>query len=109
MSPEIINEEPYNATVDWWAVGVLIYEMLLGRTPFMSTNMAKLTDKILRGKVVFPDPAKYNIKLSEEVKDIIKKLLVVDRTKRLGANGDAEEILQHPFFAGIDLKALLNK
>ena len=108
VSPEIINEQPYNATADWWAVGVLIYEMLLGRSPFFSINMVRLQEKIRRGKISFPDPAKYNIKISAEIKDIICKLLLVDRTKRLGANG-VDEIMQHPFFASIDFDALLRR
>ena len=57
--------------MDWWAVGILIYEMLIGITPFYNKNRQKLMEKICGAKVVFPDKSKYVIEYSDELVDIV--------------------------------------
>ena len=79
-------------TVDWWALGVLIYELIIGIPPFFNKNKHKMYNLIKIGKVVFPDPIKHKISVSDNAKDLILKLLNVDKSKRLGAQG-VNEIL----------------
>jgi serine/threonine protein kinase len=102
LAPEIIQSKGHGKAVDWWAVGILIYEMLVGYPPFFDESPFRIYEKILEGRVDFPrfvDP---------EAKDLIKKLLTADRTKRLGALRDgAVDVKRHPWFAGIDWDALV--
>ncbi|CAH0753521.1 unnamed protein product [Bemisia tabaci] len=97
LAPEIIQSKGHNKAVDWWALGVLIYEMLAGYPPFFDDNPFGIYKKILEGKIEWPRH------LDPVAKDIIKKLLVQDRTKRLGnmKNG-AEDIKRHRWFKGVD-------
>ena len=95
--------------VDWWAVGILIYEMLIGVTPFFNRNRQVLMSKIKHSKIVFPDRKTYRITYSDEIVDLISKLPRKDKAQRLGAEGDFEEILAHPWFADIDKEALMAK
>jgi len=90
---------------------VLIYKKLIGVTPFFNRNKNILLMKIKSGKVVFPDRKKYKIDYSDEIMDLIIKLLEKDRTKRLGAQDDFVDILNHPALAKYakDIKALENK
>jgi len=107
LAPEMVTYEGHDKNVDWWAIGVLIYEMLIGVTPFFNPNRNMLMKKITAAKVVFPDRKKYKIEYSDDIMDLIKKLLQKDRTKRLGFKNDAEEILSHKAFANINMKDLL--
>ena len=78
LAPEIIQSKGHGKAVDWWSLGILIFEMLAGYPPFFDNNSFGIYEKILAGKVQFPahfDPL---------VKDLLKRLLVGDRTKRLG-------------------------
>ncbi|XP_066959087.1 cAMP-dependent protein kinase catalytic subunit PRKX-like [Macrobrachium rosenbergii] len=97
LAPEIIQSKGHNKAVDWWALGILIYEMLAGHPPFFDDNPFGIYEKILGGRVEWPrhlDPA---------AKDLVKKLLTPDRTKRLGnmKNG-AEDVKKHRFFKNVD-------
>ena len=90
LAPEIIQSKGHNKAVDWWALGILIYEMLAGYPPFFDDNPFGIYEKILSGKIDWPrhiDPV---------AKDLIKKFLVQDRTKRLGnmKNG-TEDVKRH--------------
>lgn len=98
----------HNFSVDWWTLGVLIYEMRTGRPPFMNKNHCILGRLIREGKLIFPE-ARHNIPMSDELKDIITKLLDKDPATRLGSNGDADEIVNHPWFAGFNWESLLKK
>lgn len=89
---------------------MLIYEMLIGVTPFFNKNRELLLTKIQKSKVVFPDRNKYKIKFSDEIADLIVKLLERDTTKRLGAKDDFTEVLSHPVFKNISIEELeMNK
>jgi serum/glucocorticoid-regulated kinase 2 len=92
--------------VDWWALGVLIYEMMFGVTPFFNRNRQMLQSKIVHTKVVFPDRKHYKVDYSDELCDIVVALLKKDRTTRLGAGGDAAEILNHVWFKPLDVACL---
>ena len=84
--------------------------MLIGVTPFFNKNRELLLTKIQKSKVVFPDRNKYKIKFSDEIADLIVKLLERDTTKRLGAKDDFTEVLSHPVFKNISIEELeMNK
>ncbi|KAM5181404.1 cAMP-dependent protein kinase catalytic subunit PRKX [Mantella aurantiaca] len=97
LAPEVIQSKGHGRAVDWWALGILIFEMLSGFPPFFDDNPFGIYQKILAGKIDFPRH------LDLYVKDLIKKLLVVDRTRRLGnmKNG-AEDVKRHRWFRSID-------
>ena len=78
LAPEIIQSKGHNKGVDWWALGILIYEMLAGYPPFFDENPFVIYEKILAGNIKWPRL------LDAAAKDLIEKLLVQDRTKRLG-------------------------
>lgn len=102
MAPEILLEKPYTRAVDWWALGVLIYEMLLGKSPFRGDDEDEIFEAILQDEVKFPP------NMPEEAMSVLQMLLTKDPARRLGAGPtDSEEIKQHPYFAGIDFKALI--
>lgn len=107
IAPEMVDGTGHDTTVDWWAVGILIYEMLIGVTPFFNRNRQVLMSKIRHSKVVFPDRAHYAIDYSDDLVNIVSGLLKKDKATRLGAKGDAEEIIAHPWFNSIDIKKLL--
>lgn len=79
--------------MDWWAVGILIYEMMIGVTPFYHKERKLLLLKIKNCRVVFPDKKKYSVQYSDEFVDLVLKLLNKERKERLGSEADAEEIL----------------
>ena len=99
LAPEMVTHSGHDFSVDWWALGILMYEMLIGVTPFYNRERKLLLLKIKQSKVVFPDKNKYKIDYSDDFVDVVLRLLDKDRTKRLGSNGDAQEIMAHPFFA----------
>ena len=109
LAPEMISHAGHDKTVDWWAVGILIYEMLIGVTPFFNRNRQVLMSKIKHSKIVFPDRKTYKIQYSDEIVDVISKLLRKDKGTRLGAKDDAAEILAHPWFKEIDIDSLMKK
>ena len=96
-APEIIQSKGHGKAVDWWALGILIYEMIAGYPPFYDENPFGIYQKILAGRIEFPrhcDPY---------AKDLIKKLLTADRSKRFGCLKDgADDIKRHRWFKGVD-------
>ncbi|GAA5998883.1 protein kinase C [Rhodotorula paludigena] len=93
MAPEIILEQRYGRAVDWWAFGVLIYEMLLGQSPFRGDDEDEIFDAILEDEPLFP------IHMPKDSVSILTKLLTKDPARRLGASeADATEIKSHLFF-----------
>lgn len=104
LAPEIILSKGYNKAVDWWALGVLIYEMAAGYPPFFADQPIQIYEKIVSGKVRFPSH------FSAEIKDLLRNQLQVDLTKRYGnlKNG-VNDIKQHKWFANMDWIALYQK
>ena len=86
-----------------------MYEMLIGVTPFFNKNKNMLMQKIQKQKVVFPDRKKYKIDYSDEIMDLICRLLEKEKSVRLGAKDDFFEVLSHPVFKNIDIQKLENK
>ncbi|KAK6337710.1 hypothetical protein TWF696_001193 [Orbilia brochopaga] len=104
IAPELLLSQGYTKTVDWWTLGVLLYEMLTGLPPFYDENTNEMYRKILQDPLVFPGPEI----VPQDARDLLEKLLNRDPTKRLGANG-AAEIKNHKFFDSIDWKRLVQK
>ncbi|KAJ3409557.1 hypothetical protein CcCBS67573_g00564 [Chytriomyces confervae] len=104
LAPEIIQSKGHGKPVDWWALGILIFEMLAGYPPFFDDNPFGIYEKILAGKLVFP--AHFDV----NAKDLIKRLLTADRTKRLGnLQRGSDDIKKHRWFRGVDWNGLLMK
>jgi len=101
LAPEIIQSKGYGKAVDWYALGVLIYEMLAGFPPFYDEDQMRLYERILEGRLRWPsyfDPA---------AKDLIKRLLSPDLTKRYGnLKSGVADIKKHKWFSEIDWKKL---
>ena len=100
----MVAQTGHNKNVDWWSLGILMYEMLIGVTPFYNRNRNMMLMKIQNSKVIFPDRNKYKIEYSDEMKDFVSQLLVKDPKKRLGSVNDVHDVLSHPFFKGLDIK-----
>ena len=98
VAPEVLTKVGYGQEIDWWSVGVIFYEMLVGYAPFCAQETREVCKRIIDFKKYLQVPPE--IKLSKEAEDLISKL-INDPNKRLGKNG-AEEIKTHPFFNGID-------
>jgi serine/threonine kinase 38 len=98
IAPEVFGQNGYDETVDWWSVGVILFEMLVGYPPFFSDEPSITCQKILHWKKTFVIPPEAN--LSPAATDILKKMINEPET-RLGRNG-SEEIKSHPFFDGFD-------
>lgn len=94
VAPEIVRGEGHEFSVDWWAVGVLSYEMLYGTTPFKGKNKKETFRRILMMEPEF-------IGKKNELTDLIGKLLEKDPTRRLGYRRGASEIKDHGFFKGL--------
>jgi serum/glucocorticoid-regulated kinase 2 len=105
LAPEIITGEGHNQSADWWSFGILIFEMLCGIPPFYCDNNEKMYELIIHAELRFPK----KIKISEEAKDLLKKLLIKKQSNRLGSQNGFDEIKVHPFFAGFNFDALLEK
>ena len=75
VAPEVLKEEGHNHNVDWWSLGIMIYEMLIGISPFSDKNQLKLINNIVGKNPRFPDRNKYKIEYSDDIKDLIEKLL----------------------------------
>nr|XP_020474444.1 serine/threonine-protein kinase N2-like isoform X2 [Monopterus albus] len=104
LAPEVLTDSNYTRSVDWWGLGVLIYEMLVGESPFPGDDEEEVFDSIVNDEVRFPRF------LSPEAVSLIQKLLQKSPEKRLGAGvEDALEIKRHKFFQGMDWDALLAK
>ena len=109
LAPEVVQECGHGKEVDWWSLGVILYEMLIGVTPFFNRNKSKLLKNITHMNLVFPNRKKYNIEYSNEIMNLITKLLVRNPADRLGAINDYEDLVAHEFFNGFDMDLLLSR
>ncbi|XP_073935603.1 serine/threonine-protein kinase N2 isoform X5 [Castor canadensis] len=104
LAPEVLTETSYTRAVDWWGLGVLIYEMLVGESPFPGDDEEEVFDSIVNDEVRYPRF------LSTEAISIMRRLLRRNPERRLGAGEkDAEDVKKHPFFRLIDWNALMDK
>ncbi|KRH32211.1 hypothetical protein GLYMA_10G038400v4 [Glycine max] len=102
IAPEVLLKKGYGMECDWWSLGAIMYEMLVGYPPFYSDDPMLTCRKIVNWKTYlkFPEEAR----LSPEAKDLISKLLC-NVNQRLGSKG-ADEIKAHPFFKGVEWNKL---
>lgn len=105
LSPEILCCEGHGKPADWWSLGVLLFEMVIGIPPFYHQNQSIMFQLIKDGEVKFPS----SIKVSEELKDFVRKLMNKDPKKRLGSNRDAEEVKNHDWLNGFEWDKLVKK
>ncbi|KAJ3353528.1 hypothetical protein GGF32_002974 [Allomyces javanicus] len=104
LAPEIIQGKGHGRAVDWWSLGILIFEMLCGYPPFYDDSPYGIYEKILAGRIQFPPFVDAN------ARDLIRRLLSADRTKRLGNLKDgAADIKCHRWFKGVDWDAVVGK
>ncbi|WWD19493.1 hypothetical protein CI109_103954 [Kwoniella shandongensis] len=104
LAPEIVLSQGHGKAVDWWALGILAFEMLAGYPPFFDDHPLGIYEKILRGDVAFPSH------IDPYAKDLIRGLLTADRSKRLGnLRGGARDVMTHAWFAGVDWRSLERK
>ncbi|XP_066548698.1 serine/threonine-protein kinase N2 isoform X2 [Amia ocellicauda] len=104
LAPEVLTETSYTRAVDWWGLGVLIFEMLVGESPFPGDDEEEVFDSIVNDEVRYPRF------LSTEAISIMRRLLRRNPERRLGAGErDAEEVKKHPFFRTVDWNGLLAK
>lgn len=103
LAPELLQGHGYTKCVDWWTLGVLLYEMLTGLPPYYDENTNDMYRKILQ------DPLRFPPEVHDEARSLLTALLNRDPSKRLGVNG-AQEIKDHPFFSRhLDFKKLWGK
>jgi serine/threonine protein kinase len=103
MAPEILKEQNYTRSVDWWAFGVLVYQMLLGKSPFRGDDEDEVFNAILTDEPLFP------IQMASEAVGLLQSLLEKNPQARLGSGPrDAEEIMEHPYFGNINFDNILD-
>jgi len=104
LAPEIVTGKGHGKGVDWWTIGILIYEMLASNPPFYDDDPMKIYSKIVTGDMVFP------AHFRKSAVSLVKKLLKHKPTKRLGVvKGGATKVKNHPWFEGLDWDLLYQK
>ncbi|KAK4154557.1 hypothetical protein C8A00DRAFT_32681 [Chaetomidium leptoderma] len=104
MAPEILLDKKYGRAVDWWAFGVLIYQMLLQQSPFRGEDEDEIYDAILADEPLYP------IHMPRDSVAILQKLLTREPDQRLGSGPtDAQEIMSQPFFRNINWDDIYHK
>lgn len=102
LAPEIIANKGHGKPVDWWTLGILLYEMMVGIDPFNDPDPMMVYQKIIKGKIKFPK------NIDKDGKSLIKHLLVGDVSKRYGClKRGVKDIIQHKFFENFDWNGLL--
>jgi serine/threonine protein kinase len=101
LAPEIILNKGHNQAVDYWALGVLMFEMIYGWPPFYHDQPMRVYEKIILGKVNYPDT------FSKPLEDIVSKFLVTNPSKRLGnMKGGLADVTKHKWFGSFDWQGL---
>ncbi|KAI9815547.1 MAG: camp-dependent protein kinase catalytic subunit [Pycnora praestabilis] len=105
LAPEVVASKGYNKSVDWWSLGILIFEMLCGFTPFWDGGSPmKIYENILKGRVKYPPY------IHPDAQDLLQRLITPDLTKRLGnLHGGSQDVKQHPWFAEVTWERLAKK
>eukprot|EP00931_Biecheleriopsis_adriatica_P011447 TRINITY_DN112538_c0_g1_i1.p1 TRINITY_DN112538_c0_g1~~TRINITY_DN112538_c0_g1_i1.p1 ORF type:complete len:334 (-),score=97.02 TRINITY_DN112538_c0_g1_i1:44-1045(-) len=104
IAPEVLLNKGHGKPVDWWTLGILIYEMVVGYPPFVDEDPMGIYQKILAGKITFPKI------FNKEAKSLVKKLLTADLGKRYGnLKAGADDIKTHKWFKDLDWNDLLAK
>ena len=104
LPPEVINKTGHNKSIDWYLLGELLYEMVVGFPPFYGVGRDALVDNILHKDLDLRD-----LQASDGFKDLLSQLLNKDIHGRLGSRYDYFEIMEHPYFVGIDWNKVYSK
>ncbi|XP_056264893.1 microtubule-associated serine/threonine-protein kinase 1 isoform X2 [Pseudoliparis swirei] len=105
IAPEVILRQGYGKPVDWWAMGIILYEFLVGCVPFFGDTPEELFGQVITDNIVWPDG---DDALPADAQDLISALLQTNPLMRLGTGG-AFEVKQHPFFTELDWNSLLRQ
>ncbi|RKO89825.1 kinase-like domain-containing protein, partial [Blyttiomyces helicus] len=100
IAAEVVANKPYTKAVDWWSFGVLVFELVSGKTPFGDESSERIYDNIQAGRI------KWHALIKGPCKDVVRRLLDLDMDRRLGSQGDGAEIRAHPWFKGLNWKKL---
>ena len=104
LAPEMLKKQGHGKAVDWYLLGVLFYEMLVGITPYFTTRKEDIFYNIEYGELKIPNF------VSKEARELLKRLLERNPSKRLGGGGrDAQEIKEHPYFKDVDWNNIYQK
>ncbi|KAK2750442.1 serine/threonine protein kinase, AGC [Myotisia sp. PD_48] len=104
LAPEVIQNSGHGLAVDWWALGILIYEFFVGQPPFWDPSPMAIYEQIVEGKLRFPKD------MPQTAKDIVRALCKVNPSERLGyISGGTKRIMDHPFFEGINWDGLYRR
>ncbi|EHY56906.1 cAMP-dependent protein kinase catalytic subunit 3 [Exophiala dermatitidis] len=108
LAPEVIRNTGHGTAVDWWALGILVYEMLIGQPPFWDQNPMRIYEQIVAGHIRFPtaqptSQSRHSLHVPRAARDFILALCKTDPTQRLGhIAGGSKRVMEHPFFEGIN-------
>uniref|UniRef100_A0A3B3W2M1 non-specific serine/threonine protein kinase n=1 Tax=Poecilia latipinna TaxID=48699 RepID=A0A3B3W2M1_9TELE len=105
IAPEVILRQGYGKPVDWWAMGIILYEFLVGCVPFFGDTPEELFGQVVSDEIIWPEG---DDALPADAQDLITRLLWQSPLERLGTGG-ASEVKQHPFFVGLDWNGLLRQ
>ncbi|CDK27178.1 unnamed protein product [Kuraishia capsulata CBS 1993] len=110
IAPEVIRNKGHTSAVDWWTLGIFIYEMIFGTTPFKGATRNQTFSNVLKHEVQFPDhSSSHYASTTSNCRNVIKKLLIKDELKRLGSKNGAADIKAHPFFKNTQWALLRNQ
>uniref|UniRef100_A0A3B5PYV0 non-specific serine/threonine protein kinase n=1 Tax=Xiphophorus maculatus TaxID=8083 RepID=A0A3B5PYV0_XIPMA len=105
IAPEVILRQGYGKPVDWWAMGIILYEFLVGCVPFFGDTPEELFGQVVSDEIIWPEG---DDALPADAQDLITRLLWQSPLERLGTGGTTE-VKQHPFFVGLDWNGLLRQ
>mmetsp|Transcript_12273 Transcript_12273/g.11105 ORF Transcript_12273/g.11105 Transcript_12273/m.11105 type:complete len:832 (+) Transcript_12273:78-2573(+) len=110
LAPEIVMSKGYDRSVDYWALGCLIYELYLTKTPFQADYTTKIFQNIVSSEKCLTFPTNTGLKMDNQHMALIKKLLCVNPAFRLGnLSGGVDDIIRDPFYSSLDWDGLINK
>ncbi|KAI7824185.1 kinase-like domain-containing protein [Kickxella alabastrina] len=108
IAPEVIKGVGHSSAVDWWTLGILIFEMLYGSTPFKGSNRNATFRNILKSDIVFLGPPTHQV-ISASCRALVRRLLAKSDKKRLGSRAGAADVKQNPWFKNITWALLRNR
>ncbi|WWC69159.1 uncharacterized protein I206_103095 [Kwoniella pini CBS 10737] len=104
IAPEVIKGHSHSSAVDWWTLGILVYEMIFATTPFKGPNRNATFANVMKNDVFYPESPP----VSSSCKSFIRKLLIKDENKRLGSGSGASEVKSHKWFGTVNWGLLRN-
>ncbi|KAL3869847.1 hypothetical protein ACJMK2_042478 [Sinanodonta woodiana] len=106
VAPEVILRKGYSKPVDWWSMGIILYEFLVGCPPFFGDTPEELFSQVINEEIQWPEEEEWKVR--DDAKDLIAQLLQHNPLNRLGTGG-AHEVKEHVYFEGLDWEGLLRQ